>query len=198
VRSIIWAWRKLVEVGLVPMYAHLSLLRTAFESALLAYWLFEPGIDAVARHARAIAAQAEEYDERRKFEESWGRTTPPAGGKLAVDRLADLMNAAAQLGFTQANRKGDQVLTTVVPGVVELFDRYEPAAPPAKGQWRYWLYSGYAHAKQWALTLGAEQVGPFDASGQTIAIAQAEDSITVDATERCIAAVDRTISAYQQ
>jgi hypothetical protein len=69
---------------------------------------------------------------------------------------------------------------------------------PAKGQWRYWLYSGYAHAKQWALTLGAEQVGPFDASGQTIAIAQAEDSITVDATERCIAAVDRTISAYEQ
>jgi hypothetical protein len=53
------------------MYAHMSLLRTAFESALLAYWLFEPGIDAVARHARAIAALAEEYDERPKFEESW-------------------------------------------------------------------------------------------------------------------------------
>jgi hypothetical protein len=135
------AWRKLVEAGLVPMYAHMSLLRTAFESALLAYWLFEPGIDAIARHARAIAAQAEEYDERRKFEESWGRTTPPAGGKLAVDRLADLVNGAAQLGFTQVNRKGDQVLTTVVPRVVELFDRYEPAAAPAASPFQAASYS---------------------------------------------------------
>jgi hypothetical protein len=90
------------------------------------------------------------------------------------------------------------VLKIVVPGVVELFDRYESAAAPAKGQWRYRLYSGYAHAKQWALVLGAEQMAPFDASGQTIALAQAADSITVDATQGCVAAVEHAISAYEQ
>jgi hypothetical protein len=41
-------------------------------------------------------------------------------------------------------------------------------------------------------------MAPFDASGQTIALAQAVDSVTVDATQRCVAAVERAITAYEQ
>jgi hypothetical protein len=63
----------------MPTFAHMSLVRTAHESALLAYWLMDPGLDAVTRHARGIAAQRNDYVERDNFEKSVGRTTPPQG-----------------------------------------------------------------------------------------------------------------------
>jgi hypothetical protein len=192
------AWRKLLSAGLMPTYAHMSLLRTAHESALLAYWLLEPGADALTRQARGIAAQAEDYKERHNFEKAIDRTTPPPKGKLAKDRLTDLMTAATHLGLTKLDKNGKEVLKTAVPGMVELFDLYEPEKPPRKGQWRYRLYSGYAHAKQWAVVLGAEPMAPYDAAGQTIALSQAQDLIAVDATERCVRAVDRAINAYEQ
>jgi hypothetical protein len=175
----------------------MSLLRAAYESALVAYWLLEPSIDAVTRHARGFGARFDDHEEKRRFEQSMAVTTPLAQGKLAVDRLADLMNAADELGFTKFNKNGKRVLKIRVPVTVELFDPYEPVAAPAKGQWRYRLYSGYAHAMSWALTLGAEQMAPFDASGHTIALAQTPDSVTVDATQGCVAAVERAISAYE-
>ena len=176
----------------------MSLLRAAFESALLAYWLVEPGIDPLTRQARGIAAQKEDYDERNNFEKAFGMTAPPPKGKLAEDRLTDLMKAATQLGLTKLDKKGKRVLKTTVRGMVELFDLYEPEKPPRKGQWRYRLYSGYAHAKSWALALGAEQMAPFDGSGQTIALVQALDSVTADATQRCVDAVERAIRASEQ
>jgi hypothetical protein len=192
------AWRQPLRTGLMPMYAHMSLVRTAYESALVAYWLLEPGIDADTRHARGFGARFDDYEEKRRFEQSIAMTTPPAEGKLAVDRLGDLMNAADELGFTKLDKNGKRVLRIRVPGTVELFDQYEPVAAPAKGQWRYRLYSGYAHAMSWTLTLGAEQMAPFDAAGQTIALAQTPDSMTVDATQGCVAALERAIGAYEQ
>ena len=155
-------------------------------------------MDPATRHARGIAAREADYKERRKFEESAGTTTAPAGGKLAVDRLSDLMARAVQLGMTRPNKNGDPVLKIPVPGIVELFDLYEPAGAPAKGQWRYRLYSGYAHAQPWVLTLGAEQMAPFDAAGHTIALAQPLESVSLEATDRCVDAVDRAMSAYEQ
>jgi hypothetical protein len=192
------AWRKLIEVGVVPMYAHMSLLRAAFESALLAYWLVEPGIDPLTRQARGIAAQKEDYDERNNFEKAFGMTAPPPKGKLAgrqVDRPDEGGNSA---GIDQVGQEGQAGTQDDVRGMVELFDLYEPEKPPRKGQWRYRLYSGYAHAKSWALALGAEQMAPFDGSGQTIALVQALDSVTADATQRCVDAVERAIRASEQ
>jgi hypothetical protein len=118
------AWRSVLRAGVMPAYAHMSLLRTAYEAALLAYWLVEPGVDPATRHARGIAAREADYKERRKFEESAGITTPPAGGKLAVDRQSDLMARAVQLGMTRPNKNGDPVVKIPVPGIVELFDLY--------------------------------------------------------------------------
>jgi hypothetical protein len=112
--------------------------------------------------------------------------------------MSDLMTRAIQLGMTRPNKNGDPVLKIPVPGIVELFDLYEPAGAPAKGQWRYRLYSGYAHAQPWVLTLGAEQMAPFDAAGHTIALAQPLESASMEATDRRVDAVDRAMSAYEQ
>jgi hypothetical protein len=60
------AWRSVLRAGVMPAYAHMSLLRTAYEAALLAYWLVEPGVDPATRHARGIAAREADYKERRK------------------------------------------------------------------------------------------------------------------------------------
>jgi hypothetical protein len=191
-------WRSVLAAGLMPTYAHMSLIRTAHESALLAFWLMDRGLDPDVRRARGIAAQVADYDERRKFEDAAGRTSVDPPGKLAVERLASLMTVAGQLGLTQLDKKGKIVLKTTVPGTVELFDLYEPVPPAAKPQFLYRLYSGYAHAKQWAMVIGAQRMTAYDASGRSLALSQSHDLITVGSTLRCVNAVDRAISAYEQ
>lgn len=192
------SWRTLLVAGEMPAYAHLSLLRTGHEAALLAYWLVEPTIDAVTRLARGVAAQAADYEERRKFEEAIGLTVAVPPGKLAADRLSDLMTAARSLGLVRLNRKGDEILAVGVPATVELFDLYEPVRPGAKAQFLYRLYSGYAHAKQWALTQGAQQQAPFDSSGRTLALTQGSDLVAVAATQRAVNAAKRALTALEE
>ncbi len=135
------AWRTLLVACEMPMRAHLSLLRTGHEAALLACWLAEPTIDADTRLARGVAAQAADYEERRKFEDAIGMRVATPPGKLASDRLSDLMAAASGRGLVRPNRKGDHVLAVVVPATVELFDLYEPVRSGAKAQFLYRLYS---------------------------------------------------------
>jgi hypothetical protein len=146
----------------MPTYAHRSLIRTAHESALLAYWLVEPGIDSATGLARtpcllglvspssvAVAiARAYDYEER-KFEESIGAKARPA------------KQVQARQG--QTGRLGTQ---DPLPGMLELFDRFvSTGTGAAKGQWYYRMYSGYAHAKSWAMVLGARQAAPSTAPG---------------------------------
>lgn len=130
-------WRSLLQAaGEMPTYAHLSLLRTAHESALRAYWLTEPGINSDLRRARGVACLVEDHDERRKFEEAMGSITFGPRGKPAKDRSSDLMAMAAQLGLVKRDKKGNKILTVRVPGTVELCDLYEPAVrPPARPQY---------------------------------------------------------------
>jgi hypothetical protein len=125
----------------------------------------------------------------------YAKPAPPA--KLAADRLADLMATAAQCGLVGLNRKGQPILTTVVPSTVELFDSYEPVRPGVAAQFIYRLYSGYAHGKQWASTLGAEQKAPFDPSGRTLALVQPSDDTAVGATHRTVNAVNRALGAHE-
>jgi len=92
------------------------------------HWLVEPGIDSVTRLGRGVAARADDYEERRKFEESIGAKAPPppTRHRLAKDRLADLMATATALELTKANKHGVLVLKTPLPSTVELFDRFVP------------------------------------------------------------------------
>lgn len=191
------AWQRLLAAGEMPIYAHLSLIRTAHEAALIAYWLTEPGLDADIRRVRGVAAQAADYDERRKCEESVGLTAVAPPAKLATDRLRDLMAAADRLGLVSLNKKGLPILAVTLPAVVQLFDLYELVGPKAKGQFLYRLYSGYAHAKPWALSQGAAQQTPFDSSGRTIARVEGSDNVAVGATRHAVRALDRAISAFE-
>lgn len=191
-------WRTLLGAGEMPTYAHMTLLRTAHEAALLAYWLIEPGIDSDVRRRRGVAAQWDDYDERRRFEDAAGIASfePPA--KLAKDRLADLMTMAAKIGLVRRNKKRDKILTVQVPGIVDLFDLYEPPfGPGARAQAIYRLESGYAHAKQWALALGGQRVTPRDPSGRSLAIVQGLEGIAIEATHRAVAAAERAVTAYE-
>jgi len=191
-------WRYvMVEARIIPLYGHMSLLRTAHEAALLAQWLMDRAIDDDTRRARGVAVQLEDYDERRKFEDSTGGPRMPLRGKSAAGRIDDLMAAAVRLGLTKTNKKGDGVLTVTVPATVDLFDMYEKVSPGWKGQAIYRLESGYAHAKQWALTQGARQAAPLDAAGRTLARVEASDELAAAFTRRCVNAVERALTACE-
>ncbi len=188
-------WHRVISNGFSPTYAHLSLIRTAHESSWLAYWLMEPGIDATTRLARGVAAQRDDYDERRKIEEALGgpQYQPPA--KSAAERLSDLMTEAAARGLTKLNKNNQPLLITPLLSAVELFDRYEPVAI-GRGSYLYRLYSGYAHGKQWALTQGAAAAGPSDAAGNTLASIEASAEWAVAATQRVVNAMEKAVNAF--
>jgi hypothetical protein len=86
-----------------------------------------------------------------------------------------------------------------MPSAVELFTHFEPVpkASKAKGSCLYRLYSGYAHAKQWALPQGAKRMAPFDATGRTLAIVSSNDEATVAATHRTMNAIEQAMLAYE-
>lgn len=95
-------------------------------------------------------APVDERSTERGAAEEAGEPTyvnPPA--KLAVDRLADIMVEATSRGLTRPNKEGDPVLSTSLPPVEQLFDKFEPASP-GRGPFLYRLLSGYIHGKQWA------------------------------------------------
>jgi len=193
------AWQTLLRAGEVPSFAYLSLLRTAHESAFVALWLMEPGVPAEERRARGVAAQLADYEERHKLEADMGITAIQPPGRTAAQRRTELLADATRHGLTRVTSKGKAVVTTP-PSTVELFIRFEPVPPGTKGSFLYRLYSGYAHAKQWAVTLGAQRVAPFDETGRTLALAAGNDTATLWTlwtTRRTINAVERAVAAYE-
>jgi hypothetical protein len=192
-------WRTLLHAGEVPGYAHFSLLRTAHESALIALWLLEPGLSSDERRARGVAAQLADYEERRKLEEDMAITAVPPPAQMAGQRQAHLLALAKQHGLTRPNKKGETVLTSPMPAAVELFTQFEqvPKGSKARGSCFYRFYSGYAHAKQRALTQGAQRMAPFDATGRTVALVSANDEAMVAATHRTMNAIERAMVAYE-
>jgi hypothetical protein len=195
----IGTWRFVfVEAKTMPLYGHMSLLRTAHEAALLAEWLMDPAIDDDTRRARGVAVQLADFEERRRFEECTGGPRMPLKGKNAAGRIADLMAQAARLGLTKANKKGQTVLAIAVPATVELFDLYEEVSIPGwKGQAIYRLESGYAHAKQWALKQGVQQVAPLDATNRSLARVEPSGGLAAAFTRRCVNAVERALAACE-
>lgn len=190
------AWRTLVHAGEVPIFAQFSLLRTAHESALTAYWLCEPGITPDERRARGIAAQLADYDERRKFEIDAGMPAPQPPARTAKERYDELFAAAREYGLTRTNAKDKEVLATPMPSAVDLFRRYEHAGPGVEASFMYRWYSGYAHGKQWALTQGGERVTPFDDTGRSLARIVANDDMLLVVTRWTLLAVDRAFAAF--
>lgn len=179
----------------MPTYAHFSLIRTAHESAWLAYSLVEPGMTRHTRLARGVAAQRDDLYERSRVEQTMGSPTfaPPA--KSAIDRLADLLDTAEEAGLTTLDKREKRILRSPLPSSVELFDQYEPVKE-AKGSYLYRLYSGYAHGKQWALTQGAIASEIATPSGTKIASVTSDPQRAVAATQRAVNAMEAAINAF--
>jgi hypothetical protein len=195
------AWRALFQTRVIPSFAQISLLRTAHEAALIAFWLMEPGVASNERRARGVAAQLADYDERRKLEEEMGVISVPPPARTGAQRHAELLTVAEQQGLTRRNTKGKPVLLVAFPSTVELFARYEPVPKDTKiksGACLYRLYSGFAHGKQWAITQGAQRVTPFEGAGRALALASGVDTGTLLATDRTMSAIGRAIAAYEE
>jgi hypothetical protein len=195
----VWTWRTFLEAGAIPLYAHISLLRTAHESAYFALWLSASGLDAGVRRARAVAAQLDDYEERNKVEQAGGTFAPnPAGrGKTAQQRIDDLMAEADKAGLTRLNKNGVPILQTTMPSAVELFDLYEMLGLNTRGSFVYRLESGLVHAKQWAAMIGAKQAGKFDETGRAPALSMADDNLTLLLTLRVMNSIERALSSLE-
>ena len=184
-----------VQAGRIPAYALTSLLRTGHECALVARWLTDEAITDEERVARGVGSQYSDLEERRKFETSTARPAPTVG-KLASARIADLMNEAAARGFATTNKKGLLLPSTPQPNIVELFDRFE-STELRPGSWLYRYYSGFAHGKQWATTLGAKRASPSDEHGHSTALLEASDQALVMLMELATGAAVRAVSDFE-
>lgn len=185
---------QVVQTALIPAFALMSLLRTGHECALVGEWLLEPSITDEHRIARGVGSQISDYDERRKFEDAVGRP-PPARGQLAAERLSALLRDASARGYTKDNAKGMPVAIAPLPSTIDLFDRFETTTART-GSWLYRYYSGFAHGKQWAITLGGQRQGPSDQHGHTAARVDANDVAIITTMTLATDAALRAVSSY--
>jgi hypothetical protein len=188
-------WREIYAGGIQPTFAHLTLIRTAHETAWLAHWLMEPGIDHSTRLARGVAAQCDDYDERRKFEEAVGAAPAVPPAKSAADRLADLMTEATSRGLTRLNKNGDPILSTTLPSIVALFDRYEPDRR-GRGSSVYRVLSGSAHGKQWATVQNIQASSSLGEDNRALVLVDANPVAAMAATQRAVNAMQRALDAF--
>lgn len=168
-----------VDARVVPAYAHFTLLRGALEPALHARWVVAGS--ARDRLAHGFALEFENYEERRKVEDSLGE------GVLARQRIDELLGAAEQLGLTTSTAAGTLRLSTAVPSYIGLLKVPPRADPGATSEhdhsWVYRFLSGYAHAKAWTMTLGMRPVAQQGASGVAGRV-EAIDAYTSEMVER--------------
>jgi hypothetical protein len=102
---------------------HFTLLRSALESSLTAFWLMDPSAED--RVVRGYAAAWDDLNERKKFERSLGWR------KELDDRLAALRTQAAEQGLTvrsDVKRSGSPLGAALVEGGPRACDLEVPAS----------------------------------------------------------------------
>jgi hypothetical protein len=184
----LFAWGLIIRGGLLPIYSEMTLLRGALEGALISRWLLDPRATPMTRVAQGVAAQRDDYDERRKFEESIKAPPRPAGaGKSGADRLADLTKVRDRDGIPVVPFRRATYLAAGygVPGYSDI-------------SWLYRLVSAFAHAKEWALTattlgLSTDAHTP----GVKYGGVTASESIVLSATGIVIDHVETAVAEYQ-
>lgn len=182
-----------VEARVVPAYAHFTLLRGALEPALHARWVVAGS--APDRLLRGFALEFENYEERRKFEDSLGE------GPVARQRIGELLAGAEQLGLTRSTEAGTVRLRITVPSYIDLLKALPggdaEAASEHDDNWVYRFLSGYAHAKVWATTLGMGQVVAQGVGGVTGRV-EAVDTYTVEMVERVWRMVEMAVDEIER
>lgn len=154
-----------VGTGILPAYALMSLIRTGHECALAAEWLMEPSIGEEGRISRGLAAQLDDFEERKKFEDSVGASRAEvSSGKSAERRIVELLSLAEQRDLMRSSKDGTRIPLEALAGGVRLFELFK-SGDGQSGAWLYRYYSGFAHGKRWAVTSKVRPVGSADRYG---------------------------------
>lgn len=151
------AWAGLyVRGGLLPTFAHYTLLRSAVETGSTSRWLVDASVDRRARVARGIGHQLADLSERSKLEriprpaDAAPLPEPPPDFRYAAQRIEALEDAAAAAG-----------LRPVRIGHTAVVARY------GLGEFAYRVLCAFAHGGQ-AVPLAVssrERPGEADAGG---------------------------------
>jgi len=136
-------WRRLIEDARTqPGFAHVTILLGAIETSCLCRWLADPKVTSAERVRRGVAAQLDDWNERRKWELAAGADKMPrvGNGRTGAERVKELL----------ADRSAAGVAEMQVPPIVDLCGRYAGDGAFGGGA-LYRLASAFAHGKQWTL-----------------------------------------------
>jgi hypothetical protein len=165
-RHHLHAWRFLLEAGVMPTYAHMSLIRTAHESALLAYWLVEPGSTPPPGWPGASPpGQMTTRSGGSSRNRSEPRPRPAKQVQARQGQTGRLDGEATELGLTKPNKHGVLVLKTLSRAPLKCSTASFLPVGSSEGAVVLPHVLGYAHAKSWAMVLGARQGAPSTALG---------------------------------
>lgn len=185
------AWHHLrLGATVQPHAAHYTLLRGALEGAVTSRYLTDPYITPARRRRRAAAAQLEDYDERRKFEDAIQAPAFVAPAKSGADRLADFKQLLVDSNIVRA----EEVDSLGTMGVTDRCQHYGLLSGH-DGSWLYRLLSAYAHGMQWQNIGNGQIVEQFDApSGDGVIVKiSARDEPVDGATIVAFHALDRAL-----
>lgn len=147
------------------------------------------------RLARGFALEFDNFDERRKFEESVGH------GSLARQRIDEMVGLADRLGLTTPAADGRPRLRVTAAPYIDVLRSLPPAergAPDPQGDvWVYRFLSGYAHAKAWAVMLGLQDVES-QSGGGVVGRVEAVETYTVEMVERVWRHVEAAVAQIER
>jgi hypothetical protein len=99
------AWRALFGAGILPTFAHMTLIRSAVEGASLARWLVDPTQTPAVRVSRGIGARLWDLDQLRKAEDV-AKRSGQRPEMIASRRLRELRGAIDASGLRVTNQVG--------------------------------------------------------------------------------------------
>jgi hypothetical protein len=187
-----------VKFGEVPTFGPFALIRSSHESALRAYWMLEPGLGDRVRRSRGCAAYLHDLEERRKVEDVVGRPEPLTG-KLARDRIVDLLDKAKLENLTHGGK-----LITSWPNTTKLFEDYEPplespGADPVSGDFWWRTLSGLTHGKFWPIVFLNNVIDtPPQGSALGVKSVDISEEFFLTTAERAYSACKRALDAACQ
>lgn len=186
------------DAKVLPAFAGMTLLRGAYEAALVARWVVDGTPDE--RLAKGISLHFDDLVERDKFERSC--RMPPAGaasgpGKRANERIGELLDLAAPYGVVRTDDTGRRSVRPVVPRCTRLAETYPtPESGEVEEEWFYRFLSAYAHSKQWALILTAQDI-VHGSGGTSDARIEADDRWVLWTLERVWAQLDAAFTGVE-
>jgi hypothetical protein len=175
-----------------------TLLRTAFESALISYWILDPAADDWL--CRGYAAALGNLIERRKFEQSLDVSH-------AAHEIDELLIEIDRLGFLEQAVEAGRRLRAKVPSTVDLTKTYLRMCDSSElnsipSDWLFRFMAGCSHGMSWSLALTDGLVNPLQDSVKstvwTAAIAHHQLAIVERSRQllvRSISSIDRLDAA---